>query len=257
MNKSLQKHRIKSGARFYIPEKLGSGAEVRLPIDTAHHAIRALRLDVGDPIVLFDGLGGEYEASIYRIDRDQVVARTGPFVDRSAESPVALILAQGISSSERMDFTIQKAVELGISLVQPLATERSVVKLTSERAARKAGHWRKLAMAACEQCGRNRLVDIADPQKLPDWLSQWPRDPGEDELRLLLAPDAEKGFDELPERITRITLMVGPEGGLAPTEIAAAQRWGFQSVRMGPRVLRTETAALAALAAIQLRWGDF
>ncbi len=257
MNKNLQKHRIKSGARFYFPEKLGSGAEVRLPIDTAHHAIRTLRLGLGDPIVLFDGLGGEYEASICRIDRNLVVARTGPFVDRSAESPLTLILAQGISSSERMDFTIQKAVELGIAVVQPLATERSVVKLTNERAARKTGHWRKLAIAACEQCGRDRLVDIADPQSLADWLSQWPRDTSENELRLLLAPDGGIGFRDLPQQVSRIVLMVGPEGGLAPTEIAAAQRWGFQSVRIGPRVLRTETAALAALAAIQLRWGDF
>ena len=257
MNKSLQKHRIKSGARFYFPEKLGSGAEVHLPVDTAHHAIRTLRLSVGDPIVLFDGLGGEFEASIYRIDRDLVVARTGPFVDRSAESPLTLILAQGMSSGERMDFTIQKAVELGISVVQPLATERSIVKLTSERAARKTGHWRKLAIAACEQCGRNRLVDVADPQKLTDWLSQWPRDTSENELRLLLAPASGIGFGDLPQQISRVVLMVGPEGGLAPNEIAAAQRWGFQSVHMGPRVLRTETAAVAALAAIQLRWGDF
>ena len=257
MNKNLQKHRIKAGARFYFPEKLGSGAEVRLPIDTAHHAIRALRLGVGDPIVLFDGLGGEYEATISRIDRDLVVAKTGPFVDRSAESPLTLILAQGISSSERMDFTIQKAVELGISTLQPLATERSIVKLTSERAARKSGHWRKLACAACEQCGRNRLPEIADPQKLPDWLGQLPHDGGEDELRLLLAPDSDRGLNDLPQQISRIVLMVGPEGGLAPSEIAAAQRRGFQSVRLGPRVLRTETAALVALAAIQLRWGDF
>jgi 16S rRNA (uracil1498-N3)-methyltransferase len=257
MNKNLQKHRIKAGARFYFPEKLGSGTEVRLPIDTAHHAIRALRLGVGDPIVLFDDLGGEYEASICRIDRDLVVAKTGPFVDRNAESPLTLTLAQGISTSERMDFTIQKAVELGISVIQPLATERSVVKLTSERAVRKTGHWRKLAIAACEQCGRNRLPEIADPQKLPDWLGLQPQDGGENELRLLLAPDADVGINDLPAKVDRIVLMVGPEGGLAPTEIDTARLRGFQPVRLGPRVLRTETAALVALAAIQLRWGDF
>jgi 16S rRNA (uracil1498-N3)-methyltransferase len=257
MNKNLQKHRIKAGARFFVPAKLGSGTEVRLPTGTAHHAIRTLRLGVGDPIVLFDDLGGEYQASICRIDRDLVIAKTGPFVDRSTESPLNLVLAQGISSSERMDFTIQKAVELGISAVQPLATERSIVRLTSERAARKSAHWRKLAIAACEQCGRNRLPEIFDPQKLTDWLGQQPDDGVEDELRLLLAPAADIGFSDLPEKVGRIVLMVGPEGGLAPDEIAAAQRRRFQSVRLGPRILRTETAALVALAAIQLRWGDF
>ncbi len=257
MNKSLQKNRVKSGSRFYCPDKLGSGAEVRLSANTSHHAIRALRLAVGDPIVLFDGLGGEYQASICRIERDLVVARTGPFIDRSAESPVKLILAQGISSGERMDFTIQKAVELGVSVVRPLATERTVVKLTAERAVRKIGHWRKLANAACEQCGRNRLVEIGEPQRFGDWVSQLPRDCGDNELRLLLSPHADTGLSELPDQAGCITLLAGPEGGLSPSEVDTVQRWGFRSVRLGPRVLRTETAALAALAAIQLRWGDF
>lgn len=257
MNKNLQKNRVKSGARFYFPDKLGSGAEVRLPADTAHHAIRTLRLGIGDPIVLFDGLGGEYEASICRIDRERVVARTGPFVDRSAETPVKLVLAQGISSGERMDFTIQKAVELGISVIQPLSTERSVVKLTPERAVRRTSHWRKVAIAACEQSGRNRIVDIAEPQRLTDWLGQLPRESSGEELRLLLSPQADNGFNELAEQVSRVILLVGPEGGLAAAEISSAQRWGFQSVRLGPRVLRTETAALAALAAIQVLWGDF
>lgn len=257
MNRNLQKNRVKSGSRFYFPNKLGSGAEVRLPADTAHHAIRALRLGVGDPIVLFDGLGGEYQASICRIERDVVVARTGPFVERSAESPIDLVLAQGMSSGERMDFTMQKAVELGVSAIQPLATERSILKLTPERAARKTGHWRKLATAACEQCGRTRLVDIAEPQRLGDWLGKLPRDRNDNELRVLLSPEADIGLNNLSAQGARIILLVGPEGGLAPTEIATAQRWGFQSIRIGPRVLRTETAAMAALAAIQVRWGDF
>ena len=257
MNKSLQKIRIKSGARFFFPDKLGSGAEVRLPADTAHHAIRTLRLGVGDPIVLFDGLGGEYEASICRIDRETVVARTGPFVDRSTEPPLTLRLAQGLSSGERMDFTIQKAIELGICSIHPLATERSIVKLTPERAARRTSHWRKLAIAACEQSGRNRLIDVAEPQKLSDWISQMPRERAGGELRLLLSPQADSGFNDIGEPASLVTLLVGPEGGLAPAEVAMAQRWGFQSVRIGPRILRTETAALAALAAIQVRWGDF
>lgn len=257
MNKHIQKRRVKSGSRFYFPDRLASGTEVRLPAGTAHHAVRALRLKVGDPIVLFDGFGGEYQASICRIERETVVARTGPFDERSAECLLDLRLAQGMSGGERMDFTVQKAVELGVAAVQPLATARSVVKLAAERAARKTEHWRKLAIAASEQCGRNRLVDVAEPLRLGDWLGQLPRDPEADELRLLLCADAETGMRELPDCACRIVVLAGPEGGLDDEEIDLARRRGFQSIRMGPRILRTETAALAALAAIQLRWGDF
>jgi 16S rRNA (uracil1498-N3)-methyltransferase len=257
MNKNLQKNRVKSGSRFFVPGKLGSGAEVRLSFDTSNHAIRALRLNVGDPIILFDGLGGEYQASISRIERDVVVARTGPFVDRNAESPIEVILAQGMSSGERMDFTIQKATELGISAIQPLATERSILKLKPDRAARKTAHWRKLAIAACEQCGRTQIVDIAEPQDFGEWLNRLSGDPSDGELRVLLSPEAENGFNSIAQRLTCITLLAGPEGGLAPHEMNIARRRGFQAIRVGPRVLRTETAALAALAAIQIRWGDF
>jgi 16S rRNA (uracil1498-N3)-methyltransferase len=257
MNKSLQKNRVKSGSRFYVPDKLGGGAEVRLPADTAHHAIRVLRLGVGDPIVLFDGLGGEYQATIHRINANGVVARTGPFVDRSAESPIELVLAQGISSGERMDFTIQKAVELGIAAIQPLATERSVTRLTPERAARKSAHWRRLAVAACEQSGRNRLVSVTEPQRCSDWLGQLNQEPGPDAMRIVLSPDAKHGIADLPQWVASVILLAGPEGGLSPNEVDAARRRGFQPIRLGPRILRTETAALAALAAMQLRWGDF
>jgi len=257
MNKSIQKRRVKPGARFFIPHKLASGAEVGLPAGTAHHAVRALRLQVGDPIVLFDGFGGEYQASICRIERNIVLARTGPFDDRSAESPIDLLLAQGMSSGERMDFTIQKAVELGITRIQPLATTRSVIKLTPGRAERKTEHWRKLAIAASEQSGRNRLADVAEPLRLSDWVGQLSREPEADELRLLLSPEGRMGMQELPASVRSIVLLAGPEGGLDKDEIDLAGRRGFQSIRMGPRVLRTETAALAALAAIQLRWGDF
>ena len=256
MNKSLQKRQARPGSRFYYPEKLGNGAEVHLPEDTANHAVRALRLGVGDPVILFDGHGGEYQASISRIKRGMVTVRTEKFVDRSAEAPLELILAQGLSSGERMDFTIQKAVELGVTAVHPLATERSVMKLTAERAARKTGHWNKLAIAACEQCGRNRLVQVFEPVRIDAWLGQLSREPG-DELRMLFSPNAENTLDNMPAAATRIVVLAGPEGGLSQSEVDAALRWGFQAVRLGPRILRTETAALAALAAIQFRWGDF
>jgi 16S rRNA (uracil1498-N3)-methyltransferase len=257
MNKNIQKRRVKSGARFFVSERLASGTEVRFPADTAHHATRTLRLQIGDPIVLFDGFGGEYQASICRVERNEVIARTGPFNERSAECPVELLLGQGMSSGERMDFTIQKAVELGISAIQPLATTRSVIKLTPERAERKTSHWRKLVIAASEQSGRNRLPVVAEPVRLADWIGQLAREPAADELRLLLSPNARVRIGDLPDTVRRIVLLAGPEGGLDDDEVDLARRRGFQSVRMGPRVLRTETAALAALAAIQLRWGDF
>ena len=257
MNKSIQKRNVKAGARFFVPEKLASGADVRLPADTAHHAARTLRLQVGDPIVLFDGLGGEYQATICRIDRNNVVAKTGPFEQRDVECPIHLMLGQGMSSGERMDFTIQKAVELGISGVQPLATARSVIKLNPERAERKTLHWRKLAIAACEQSGRNRPPDVESPSQLSDWLGAMSREPQPGELRLLLSPRAQLRIGDLPGSVESVVLLAGPEGGLTEDEVGLAQRRGFRPVRIGPRVLRTETAALAALSAILLRWGDF
>jgi 16S rRNA (uracil1498-N3)-methyltransferase len=257
MIKKLQKRRAKSGCRFYVPEALGSGAEVRLGAETAHHAVHTLRLGVGDAIVLFDGSGGEYEANICRIARNEVIARTGQFVAHDAEAPIEIFLGQGMSSGERMDFTVQKAAELGVAAIRPIETERSVVKLSPERAARKTAHWCKVAIAACEQCGRNRIVDLFEPQHISDWLGALSPGHTTSELRLLLSPEADMGLGDLPEHVTRIVLLAGPEGGLSEKEVHAARRRGFQAVRMGPRVLRTETAALAALAAIQLRWGDF
>jgi 16S rRNA (uracil1498-N3)-methyltransferase len=257
MIKKLQKQRLKSGCRFFVPGPLGSGAEVRLPAETAQHAVRALRLGIGDPIVLFDGSGGEYEARISHIDRHGTVAKTGAFAPCQTEAPIELVLGQGMSSGERMDFTVQKAVELGVTSILPLHTERCVLKLTAERATRKAAHWQKVAVAASEQCGRDRIADVGRPRPFSEWLVELPSQPDESELRLLLSADGETGFDALPQSVRRVVLLAGPEGGLSPAESAAARRRGFRSLRMGPRVLRTETAALAALAAIQLRWGDF
>ena len=257
MNKALQKRQARPGGRFYYPDRLSNGAEVHLPTETGNHAVRSLRLGVGDPVVLFDGHGGEYKASISRIQRGTVTVKTESFVDRSAEAPLELVLAQGLSSGERMDFTIQKAVELGVTAIHPIATERSVMKLSSERAARKTQHWRKLAIAACEQCGRNRLVPVFEPVRFDVWLNQQARAPAAEELRMLFSPEADARLDGFPAAATRIILLAGPEGGLSASEDDAARRWSFQPVRLGPRILRTETAALAALAAIQLRWGDF
>ena len=256
MNKELHKKpAAKSGARFYFSGTLGNGSEVRLPAEAAHHAARVLRLAVGEPVTLFDGRGGEFEARITRMDRGEVTIKTGAHVAVEREAPLEILLAQGLSSGDRMDLTLQKSVELGVAAIQPVATERSVVKLREERAARRAEHWQNLVISACEQCGRNRVPPVAPLLGFGEWLGQLTQ-PG-NELRLMLSPHAAVSLRELAPARGRVILLAGPEGGLAPGEAQAAQSRGFAAVRLGPRVLRTETAALAALAAIQALWGDF
>jgi 16S rRNA (uracil1498-N3)-methyltransferase len=257
MDKDLdRKLSAKSGARFHVQGKLGNGSEVRLHPDAAHHAVRVLRLAVGEPVVLFDGLGGEFEARITRIDRGDVSVKTGAHLDVERESPLHIRLVQGLSSGDRMDITLQKAVELGVAAIQPVATERSVVKLKDERAQRRVEHWQNLVISACEQCGRNRVPEVLPLMSLPDWLAQLDMPAPDDEARLLLSPAATVPLKALSP-VPRMTLLIGPEGGLSPAETQLAQSRGFKPVRLGPRILRTETAALATLSAIQALWGDF
>ncbi len=257
MDKDLdRKLTAKSGARFHVQGKLGNGSEVRLHPDAAHHAVRVLRLAVGESVVLFDGLGGEFEARITRIDRGDVSVKTGAHLDVERESPLHIRLVQGLSSGDRMDITLQKAVELGVAAIQPVATERSVVKLKDERAQRRVEHWQNLVISACEQCGRNRVPEVSPLMSLPDWLAQLDMPAPDDEARLLLSPAATVPLKALSP-VPRMTLLIGPEGGLSPAETQLAQSRGFKPVRLGPRILRTETAALAALSSIQALWGDF
>lgn len=257
MNKDLQKKPVKKDPRFYYPDNLGSGSEVPLPPEASHHAARVLRLAVGEPVVLFNGRGGEYQGRITRSNRGEIWVKTGAFFDDARESPLEVTLGQGLSSGERMDLTLQKAVELGVSAIRPLATERSVVKLSGDRAVRRAEHWQNLVVAACAQCGRNLIPEVSDLQRFDQWLAQLTRDVAADELRLMMSPQAELSLRALPTPPKKIVLLAGPEGGLSPQEAALALNYGFTPVRLGPRVLRTETAALAALAAMQALWGDF
>ena len=257
MDKHLDKKPgTKSGARFHFRGKLGNGAEVRLQPDAAHHAIRVLRLGVGEPVVLFDGHGGEFEARITRVDRGEVSVKTGAHHSIERESRLQIILVQGLSSGERMDITLQKSVELGVAEIQPVATERSVVKLKDERAQRRREHWQNLVVSACEQCGRNRVPDVLPVLGLPEWLAQLPAAAAPGETRLLLSPAAALPLRDLAAP-TRMLLLIGPEGGLSPQEMELARSREFLPVRLGPRILRTETAALAALSALQALWGDF
>ncbi len=238
--------------RFYCREALSPGAHVDLPEPVARHAVRVLRLPPGAAVVLFDGRGGEYDARIERIERDRVVAALGAWRDVERESGLAVTLIQAVQAGEKMDYTVQKAVELGVSHIVPVDSRRSVTRLSGERAARRVAHWQGVAAAACEQCGRNQVPQLAPLEKLENWLAR----PANGALRLILAPDAEQALVDLPP-VNNVQLLIGAEGGLDPQEIVAAQQVGFKAVRMGPRILRTETAGLAALAAMQALWGDF
>lgn len=238
--------------RFYCREALSPGAHIDLPEPVARHAVRVLRLPPGAAVVLFDGRGGEYDARIERIERDRVVAALGAWRDVERESGLAVTLIQAVQAGEKMDYTVQKAVELGVSHIVPVDSRRSVTRLAGERAARRVAHWQGVAAAACEQCGRNQVPQLAPLERLENWLAR----PASGVLRLILAPDAEQALVDLPP-VTNVQMLIGAEGGLDPQEIVAAKQVGFKAVRMGPRILRTETAGLAALAAMQALWGDF
>ena len=245
----------KSLTRIYFPGEIAIHGECRLSPAQAHHVARVLRLASGDAVTLFDGAGREYGAVIARMTKSDVTLNVGVAREVDRESPLVVRLAQAMSTAERMDYTVQKAVELGVSCIRPLATERSVVKLGAERAQKRVAHWQAVVIAACAQCGRNRVPPVLPVMDFPGWLASEAREePG---LRILLAPQATIALRDLSPGPRMVTLLAGPEGGLSPQEHADAEAQGFTPVKLGPRVLRTETAALAALAVLQTLWGDF
>ena len=236
--------------RIFVDSPLAAGAEVDLPERVVRH-IAVLRLHLGDALTLFNGSGGEYESALSSMTRHSARARVLAWHDRERESGVEITLAQGLSGSDRMDYAVQKAIELGVRAIQPIATERSVVRLSERRADRRSAHWRSIVAAACEQCGRNRLPEIRAVATLDAFVS------GTDTaaLNLLLVPSGTLRLRELAPA-HKITLLIGPEGGLSADEQSRVLGAGYTAVRMGPRVLRTETAPLAAIAALQSMWGD-
>lgn len=245
----------RAAPRFFVDAPLQGGALTDLPERVLRH-IQVLRLHENDEITLFDGRGGEYPAILQALARHGATARVLAHQAIERESPVAITLAQGISAGDRMDFTLQKATELGVSRIVPLACERSVVKLTPERAARRIEHWRQVIASACEQCGRNRLPELAAPTDLHPWLMQGQS--GGAGCRLMLDPRATASLaGSLGHQPGPVTLLIGPEGGLTGPESSAALARGFTGVRLGPRILRTETAPLAALVIVQALAGDF
>ncbi|WP_273453515.1 16S rRNA (uracil(1498)-N(3))-methyltransferase [Nevskia ramosa] len=236
--------------RIHIPVPLTVGASLDLPDEAARHVAQVLRMKIGEPLTLFNGNGGEYAATITATGRRDVSVNVESFDPVDRESRLDITLAQCVSKGERMDYTVQKAVELGVTRILPLLSERSVVKLDAERWDKKLEHWRGIAVSACEQSGRTSLPAVLPVQKLDGWLAS-----SDQALRLVLAPTESVSLRSLAAA-SNIALLIGPEGGLSDNEIAAARRAGCVGIGLGPRVLRTETAGVAALAALQLLWGD-
>ena len=237
--------------RVYVDLALEGGVEVTLPSDAARHLRRVLRMSDGARLLLFNGEGGEFEATLVSAGGG-ARARVGVHRPVATESRLEIGLAQGLSRGTRMDYTIQKAVELGVHWIQPLLTERSVVRPDPERAGRRRGHWRGIVTSACEQCGRALLPPVHDPLPLSEWLDRLP--PAVD--KLVATPEAPRSLAALPRPEGPLIVLVGPEGGLASQEVSTARGRGFETFSLGPRTLRTETAAVAALSAAQVLWGD-
>ncbi|AOT07176.1 16S rRNA (uracil(1498)-N(3))-methyltransferase [Pseudoalteromonas luteoviolacea] len=236
---------------IYQPSDLVINQPADLDEDAAGHIARVLRMKEGEHVSLFNGQGGEYLAEITAISKKAVKVTPFEFVDKCIESPLKVHLGQGISRGDKMDFTIQKSVELGVSEITPLFTTRCGVKLSGERLAKKHQQWQKIAISAAEQSGRNFVPVVHPPITLEQWLSQQ-----SEELKLTLHPRAEHSIKTLPTPGQGVRFLVGPEGGFTDEEMANTTEQGFVDIKIGPRVLRTETAALTVLSALQLQFGD-
>jgi 16S rRNA (uracil1498-N3)-methyltransferase len=239
--------------RIHVAQPLPPGRVIELPPQAGEHIARVLRLEPGHPLRLFNGDGREYAAELVSIAKRSVTAHVLALADApDRESALRITLAQGIARGDKMDFILQKATELGVARIVPLITERTEVKLDAERATRRFAHWSAVIVSACEQCGRNRLPSLGEPVKLIDWAARLDESAG---LRLTLDPHGELRIADL-HAVTRATLAIGPEGGLSDDDRSALAQSGFRGLRLGPRILRTETAGLAALAALQAIHGD-
>lgn len=237
--------------RLYQNQPLSSGQQIALSEEAVNYLKNVLRLGLGHPLKVFNGEGSHFDAEICELGKKSIQVRLGAEIRRDHESPLHLGLAQCISRGDRMDYTLQKAVELGIERIQPLFSERTQVKLDAERLLRKQQHWQQIVISACEQSGRDRVPLVAPPIALTQWLSV------ETGQRLLLSPTASHSLSRLPLAPEQpIWLLIGPEGGLSEPEIELARGQGCLDARLGPRVLRTETAALVALSILQAQWGD-
>ncbi|MBI5781877.1 MAG: 16S rRNA (uracil(1498)-N(3))-methyltransferase [Rhodocyclales bacterium] len=238
-------------ARFFVPDLVPQpGAQVSLPPAAAHHALRVLRLRVGEPVVVFDGRGGEWRGVLAAVGRDAAWVRLEAFDPVSRELPFAVTVGQALLPAERMDWAIQKAVELGAARIVPLLTARTQTGGALERGARKQAHWQQVALAAAQQCGRTLVPEVELPRRWREWVEEargarfWLLAPGGVSLSRLSAPERS------------VTVLVGPEGGWSEEELDEAERIGVERIGLGPRILRSETAAAAALAMMQVLWGE-
>lgn len=238
--------------RLFVDIPLSPNSDITLPEDAAHHLTRVLRAAVGDRFTIFNGRGGQYEAELTVVTKREAQARLVSFEADDRESFLQTHLGQVMSRGERMDYAIQKATEMGVTEITPLISERCELKLRGEeRADKKLDHWRRVAISACEQSGRCRVPRINAPVHMNDWLPTL-----QAELRFVLAPAVSGGPDPVAEPAS-VALLIGPEGGLSEAEIQRAQEAGFLPWQIGPRVLRTETAPVAALALLQQLYGDY
>lgn len=237
--------------RFHVPQPLAAGQQLELPADVAHH-INVVRMEPGDTLTLFNGDGGEYKAVLTEVQKKKAWAEIKVFDPREAELPFAVTLAQALPEGSKMDWIIEKAIELGVAGIQPLAARRCVVRLSAERAEKKLEHWNGIVVSAAEQCGRNRLAPVAAPLEFRDWIARQDL-----HKRVILTPRATESLADWARHqpAQALSIMVGPEGGFSDEEEAEALRHGALPLSIGPRVLRTETAALAAVSILSAAWG--
>jgi 16S rRNA (uracil1498-N3)-methyltransferase len=239
--------------RVHVVLRLAAGIEIELPENAANHLARVLRLSVGDTCVLFNGDGHDYPARLLEVCKRMVRVEVGQGIVIDNESPLRLILLQGVARGEKMDLILQKATELGVASLHPLYSQRSEVRLDGARADKRLAHWRGVVVSACEQSGRGHVPDVAMPLPLAQTLAAIP----EGGLRLILDQDADASLSQLTLKPSQpVCLAVGPEGGWSPQDIDQLRAAGFSGVRLGPRILRTETAGIAAIAALQALHGD-
>lgn len=238
-------------SRLYTSTPLATGNLIELDDDNGHYVRTVLRLKKDDQIILFNGHGGEYLSTVAEVSRKAVLITVGQWHDRSVESPLHVTLGLGISRGDRMDLTVQKAVELGVNHITPLLTERCVVQFKGEKKPQRLLHWQKIVQHAAEQSGRTALPALLEVETLQNWVGE------QQGLKVFLDPYAETTLMDLKPEAMKVTLLTGPEGGFSDQERDIARASGFIPVRLGARILRTETASIAALAAVQLLWGDF
>lgn len=248
--------------RFFCSLTLTTSESILLPNGVSHHVAHVLRLKKNDKVTLFNGQGGEFTAQIEQINKSGVTVEIRQFHDVNRESPVLTELAQSICANEKMDWIIQKAVELGVNRIQPIMTNRCVIHLSGERVKKRAEHWQQIIYSACEQCGRNKIPELMTLISYSDWLNQYKSNqndqPTTSSAKLMFTPTAHAKLSALqPNSKDFIVVLVGPEGGLTPSEEKLAIATGFIATRLGQRTLRTESAGLAALASIQALWGDY